>query len=123
MFTDTGIMTAAPYRTVDNNHWLFEGTGLRDGALLGERSQHERGPGGASGHETDKISSSSPVDVHLLARGTNPDDGGAEIVIFETVGGGQVFSTGSINYVLSLLVDEKVSLITRNVLERFLERS
>jgi hypothetical protein len=120
VFTDAGIMTGAPYQAIDSSHWVFEGTGLRQGNLFGEACQHERCPGGASGHETDKISPSSPENVHLLARGTNPDAGGAEMVIFETVGRGQVFSTGSINYISSLLVDEHVSLITRNVLTGFL---
>jgi N,N-dimethylformamidase len=121
VFTDAGIMTGAPYQTIDGSHCVFSGTGLREDDLFGVSSQHERCPGGASGHETDKISPSSPENVHLLARGTNPDDGGAEMVIFDTASGGQVFSTGSINYVSSLLVDENVSLITRNVLTRFLE--
>ncbi len=43
-----------------------------------------RCPGGASGHETDKRSAASPANAHLLARGLNPDDGGAEMVIFDT---------------------------------------
>jgi len=71
-------------------------------------------------HETDKRSASSPADVQLLARGLNPDDGGAEMVIFDTRSGGSVFSVGSINYVASLLVDNAVSKITENVLKRFL---
>ena len=99
---------------------MFEGTGLREGDLFGTLSQHERCPGGASGHETDKMSQSSPENVHLLARGTNPDEGGAEMVIFDTESGGRVFSTGSINYISSLLVDDHVSRITDNVLRRFL---
>jgi hypothetical protein len=56
----------------------------------------------------------------LLARGLNPNDGGAEMVIFDTPGGGAVFSVGSINYVASLPVDEAISQITDNVLQRFL---
>ena len=55
-----------------------------------------RCPGGASGHETDKISKLRPQNVHLLAKGLNPDDGGAEMVIFDTPSGGAVFSVGSI---------------------------
>ncbi|MBS10100.1 MAG: N,N-dimethylformamidase [Gemmatimonadetes bacterium] len=121
VYDDRGIMTGAPYRVVDSTHWVFANTGLREGDLFGQVSQHERCPGGASGHETDKISDSSPPNTHLLAKGTNPDDGGAEMVFFETDSGGQVFSTGSINYVSSLLDDEAISQITRNVVERFLE--
>jgi hypothetical protein len=50
----------------------------------------------------------------------NVDDGGAEMVIFDTPSGGAVFSTGSICYISSLPVDDKISKITANVLRRFL---
>jgi N,N-dimethylformamidase len=99
---------------------VFDGTGLNTGDVFGKDSLHQRCPGGASGHETDKRSASSPSNTRLLARGLNPDDGGAEMVIFETAGGGGVFSVGSINYVASLPVDAAVSRITANVLKRFL---
>ena len=121
VYDDRGIMTGAPYEVIDSRHWVFEGTGLREGQVFGEASLHERCPGGASGHETDKRSASSPQNTHLLARGMNPDEGGAEMVILETKSGGEVFSTGSINYVSSLLVDDHVSRVTKNVLTRFLE--
>jgi hypothetical protein len=120
VFTPAGIMTAAPYRVVDPAHWAFAGTGLDRGGLFGLRSLHERCPGGASGHETDKISASSPANVHLLAKGTNTDNGGAEMVYFETPSGGAVFSTGSICYISSLPVDDVISRITANTLQRFL---
>ena len=50
--TDSGIMTAAPYRVVDASHWVFAETGLQNGDLFGHVTLHERIPGGASGHET-----------------------------------------------------------------------
>ena len=71
VFDPRGIMTAAPYRVVDAGHWIFAGTGLGVGDLFGEKSLHMRVPGGASGHETDKISVNSPKNVKLLAKGTN----------------------------------------------------
>jgi hypothetical protein len=119
-FTDPGVMTAAPYRTLEPEHWAFEGTGLRQGDTFGEKSLHERVPGGASGHETDKLTASSPVDIEHLAKGTNPDNGGADMVYFKQ-GKGAVFSVGSITWVSSLFVDEHVSRITRNVIDRFLK--
>jgi N,N-dimethylformamidase len=119
--TETGIMTAAPYRAIATDHWVFEGTGLHQGDLFGRASLHERVHGGASGHETDKRSVHSPPGTTLLAKGSNRDDGGAEMVIHERPGGGSVFSVGSISYVASLLVDEPVSRITANVIRRFLE--
>jgi len=120
-FTGTGIMTSAPYRVVDEDHWVFEGTGVRNGDVFGEASLHERVPGGASGHETDKITPSSPKNVELIAKGTNIDDGGAEIVVHEPGHGGMVFSVGSITYPASILVDDVISRVTANVLTRFLK--
>ena len=120
IFDPRGIMTAAPYRVVDSKHWVFSGTGLRVGDSFGEKSLHMRVPGGASGHETDKISKSSPKNVHLLAKGMNADEGGAEMVIFDAPSGGAVFSVGSICWPSCLPVDENVSKITANVLRRFL---
>jgi hypothetical protein len=120
VFTPAGAMTGAPYRVADASHWAFDRCGLKEGDAFGERCLHQRCPGGASGHETDKRSPSSPPNAHLLARGANPDDGGAEMVVFDTPGGGAVFSVGSINYVASLPVDEFVSRVTANVLRRFL---
>ena len=120
VFTYPGIMTAAPYRVVDAEHWALAGTGLENGDEFGHECQHMRVPGGASGHETDKISPAySPRNVQLLAQGTNPEEGGAQMITHEPGGGGAVFSTGSITYVSSLLVSEPVSRITRNVLQRF----
>jgi len=118
-FTNAGVMTAAPYRVFDDSHWVFSGTGLNNGATFGDKSLHERVPGGASGHETDKVTPNSPANVRVLAKGTNPDNGGAEMVCFET-GAGAVFSAGSITWVSSLLPDANVSKITRNVVERFI---
>lgn len=120
-FSYAGIMTAAPYRVV-REHWTLAGTGLQVGDIFGQASLHERISGGASGHETDKRTANSPAGTILLAKGLNPDNGGAEMVYYETASGGAVFSVGSITYVASLLVDPAVSRITSNVLTRFLDR-
>jgi N,N-dimethylformamidase len=115
----SGAMTSAPYRVLKSDHWVFEGTQLKDGDLFGVRNQLAYMPGGASGHETDKIDSSSPATVELLAKGTNPDEGGAEITHYETPTGGAVFSVGSISWGQSILIDDQVSRITANVIHRF----
>jgi hypothetical protein len=120
VYTEAGIMTAAPYRVVKADHWVFAGAGLENGDIFGERSLHERIPGGASGHETDKISASSPANLELLAQGLNPEEGGAQMVCYTTASGGAVFSAGSITYPAALLVDDPVSRITANVIARFL---
>jgi N,N-dimethylformamidase len=125
VFTEAGVMTAAPYAVVEPDHWVFAGTGLKKGDLFGTESLHERIPGGASGHETDKMSASSPPNTRLLAKGANPprDDengGGAHMVVYDTGSGGSVFSVGSITYCACLLVDDLTSQITANVVRRFL---
>lgn len=119
VFSTPGIMTAAPYQVVDSHHWSLEGTGVSEGDLFGEKSLHMRVPGGASGHETDKRSAQSPANVELIAQGVNADGGGAEIVYFDTPSGGEVFSVGSITWPACILVDDTVSRITSNVLDRF----
>jgi hypothetical protein len=121
VFTDAGAMTVAPYEVLVPDHWVFAGTGLRRGDLFGTKILHQRYGDGASGHETDKVSPSSPKNVQVLAKGQNPDEGGAEMVFFETPRGGGVFSAGSITYPTALLCDPPTSLITANVLERFLK--
>jgi hypothetical protein len=119
VFDFKGIMTSAPYRVLDETHWALEGTGLRNGDVFGQASLHMRCPGGASGHETDKISASSPEGVRRLAKGMNVDDGGADLITYETGSGGAVFSAGSIAWPSAILVDSAVSRITANVLRRF----
>ncbi len=121
VYSDAGVMTAAPYRVLLADHWAFADTGLQSGDLFGQNSLHERIPGGASGHETDKVSPSSPPGLARLAQGRNPNDGGADMVHFETPTGGAVFSVGSITWPSSVLVDDAVSKITANVLRRFSE--
>lgn len=120
-YTHSGFQTGAPYRVLNDNHWIFADTGLNNGDLFGMRSLHERCPGGASAHELDKISADSPKNIVHLAKGTNPEDAGADMTIYDTPSGGSVFATGSLCWTLSLPVDDGTSAVTRNVLRRFLE--
>jgi hypothetical protein len=117
--TMTGMGTGAPYRVIEPDHWAFEGTGLRAGDLFGEEWLDARNPGGASGHETDKRNEHTPANAILLAKGTNPNNGGGEVVTFDTPSGGAVFSVGSISWICSLPVSDQVSRITSTVLRRF----
>ena len=118
--TMTGYETGAPYRVLAADHWAFAGTGLRDGDRFGHASLDRRAVGGASGHETDKRNASTPEAAVLLAKGTNPDDGGGEMLHIPFEGGGEVFSVGSISYTCSIAVDPVVSQVTANVLRHFL---
>ena len=120
VFSDPGAMTSAPYEVLAPDHWVFAGTGLKRGDLFGTKILHERYGDGASGHETDKTSPSSPKNALVLAKGRNPDDGGAHLTFFETGSGGAVFSAGSITFPTGLLCDPVLSTITGNVMDRFL---
>ena len=120
VYSDSGAMTVAPYEVLEPDHWAFAGTGLRRGDQFGQHTLHERYGDGASGHETDKLSPSSPPHALLLARGLNPDQGGAHMVYFTTASGGQVFSVGSITYPTALLCDPLVSQITANAVRHLL---
>ncbi len=104
----------------DGDHWAFRAAGLRTGDVFGTQTLHRRCPGGASGHETDKVSPRSPATVRRLAEGLNPDGGGAHLVTFDTPSGGAVFSAGSICYTSALPVDDGVSRLTAAVLRGFL---
>ena len=120
VYDDRGIMTAAPYHVIDaeplglRRHRPARRRSLRRGIL------HERIPGGASGHETDKISKSSPAGTRCSPKARTRTTAARRWSIVEPAGGGAVFSAGSITWVSSLLVDDAVSQITRNVLTRFL---
>ena len=130
-YTHSGYQSGAPYQVLDDSHWVFADTGLKRGDRFGHKSLHERCPGGASGHELDKIQPHSPVNLCHLAKGTNgstegaelPDGDGADLAYFETPSGGAVFAAGSLCWPLSIIVDEGVSGVTRNVLTRFLSNN
>jgi len=118
-----GLMTAAPYEVLDGSHWVFENTDLETSDTFGEESLQERCSGGASGCETDVLSPHAPEDLHHLAKGLNPEDAGADMVYYETPSDGAVFSTGSITYPASLLIDDNISQITTNILDNFVENT
>ncbi len=120
-YTHSGFQTGAPYEVLDDSHWAFAGTGLKNGDRFGFESLHERCPGGASAHELDKIGPDSPEGILHLAKGTNSGGQGADMTLFETPTGGAVFAAGSLCWTLSLPIDNGVSGVTRNVLKAFLE--
>jgi hypothetical protein len=117
-----GFTTWAPYKVVQSDHWVFDNTNLKNGDVIGKAGLNvsPKGFPGASGWETDKIYPDSRKGTVLLAKGINPGEGGANMVICEASGCGNVFAVGSITYGGSLLVDDNISQITKNVIDRFL---
>lgn len=114
-----GYMKFYPYEVRSADHWVFEGTGLRQGDLFGF-GEMEGAPIAAAGHETDKRTRHSPANTVLLARGAG--EGGAEMVAYDHPGGGFVYSVGSIAYALTLDQDPVQGRILENVMRRALAR-
>jgi hypothetical protein len=117
-----GFKTWAPYKVTQSDHWVFENTHLKNGDLIGRAGLNvsPEGVQGASGWETDKLCPDSPEKAVPLAKGVNSGEGGADMVICEEPGVGSVFAVGSISFGGSLLVDDDVSQVTKNVINRFL---
>ena len=116
-YSSAGYATFAPYEVLNPEHWIFTGTDLTRGSKFGEKGWQEFP--GASGHETDKIDLFSPANLVHLAKGTNPNGGGADMIYFDHHGGGAVFAAGSVSFGMSVENDPKVSKIVENVLMRF----
>ena len=91
-FDMSGYDTCAPYRVVDPGHWVFKGTNLKLNENFGLdclNNQMDKlhpdfmkdpasRPGmaklkgkGGSGWETDKLSSTAPPDIKIIAKGSN----------------------------------------------------
>jgi hypothetical protein len=117
-FTRAGYKSAyKPYKVISPDHWIFEGTGVTKGSLIGKSGLNM---GGASGWEIDKIDwRNKPAGLVHLAKGTNRWRCGADMTYFTHSGGGGVFSVGSITFGGSLLIDPVLSQMLRNVLARF----
>lgn len=122
-----GLMTGAPYVVLEPDHWAFAGLGFQKGDEFGHACLQERCPWGASGHEMDTIRPASPPQLQHIAKGANrktPDGPmcGGDMTYYENDAGGAVFGVGSVTYIASLLVDEPLSRITRNVVGHLLGR-
>ena len=117
-YTRSGYDTYKPYKVIDADHWTLKNTGLKKGEEFGAICSKVAG---ASGLETDKMNEFSPKNTKLIAKGTNPDNGGAEMIYYMNSSGGKVFSVGSITYNVCLLSDPHISQITKNVFDEFLK--
>ncbi len=140
--TGYGILTSngsfGSYRVVLADHWVFQGTDVWQGRLFGTRSLNGNA---ILGHEFDVVVPEwSPKNVQILARGaafngtqldiTNcnvrvvrPKSDGGDMVYFTHPSGGAVFGAPTIAFGGSLMVDNVVSKILQNVLDRFLGAS
>ena len=116
-YTDSGFRTYAGFKVVDSSHWVFSGTGIKNGEIFGKHNQNRHSDGstrGASGWETDKINQFTDG-FKTLAIGTNKV-GPAYMVIKETEQGGWVFNASSITFMGAISHDKVMSRIMLNLL-------
>jgi hypothetical protein len=115
-YVDRAAHTYAPFRVIRPDHWAFAGTGVAAGDLIGETGSF----GGASGNEQDRMNRRTPPRAVLLAEGTNPRWGGAQMLWIERADGGRVFAASSITFIGALAHDRRLARVLRNVLDRVL---
>lgn len=102
-------MNFSPYRVVAD-HPLLAGTGLKPGDTFGGYADN----GAASGWEVDALNPAMSGVQHI-ARGTNNEDHGADMVFWPKPNGGWVFSASSMSFNGALPHDAAVRQILRNV--------
>ena len=89
--TLAGIMTSAPYQVLAADHWIFANTGVKKRRCL-RRGQPARAGTRRRLRPRDRqnLALFAPG-IEIIARGLNPDQGGAEMVYYETESSGAVF--------------------------------
>ena len=113
-----GYKTYAPYKVILKNHWIFKNIEINANSLFGFNNLTKKH---ASGYETNKIDYCSPKNIELIAKGTNMNNGGADMTFYNNKLGGKVFSTGSISFCSCLQYDFTCSKILKNVFDKFLD--
>ncbi len=142
-FDMRGYGTCAPYKIINPEHWVFKGLNIHKGDIFADNSLNQptadskrkfesnpaSSPGltkltglGGSGWETDKLTSTAPKDIMLIAKGINNKRGGADMIIREkSAEHGLLFSASSITFAGTLLVDDISSKILTNVLDKIIK--
>lgn len=112
------------YTVADASHWVFQRTGAVNGMQFGHVSAGLETDGALynctmNGLEVDG-SDGTPLNFRILA--TVPAaEGHGTIGLYTTPAGGAVFNAGTQDWVLGLSRDPIVEIMTRNVLDRFLQ--
>ena len=114
-YTDAGYETYCSYKVINAQHWLYKNCTIKNGDEFGKYGIDNRG---LSGDEMDKVNDNTPKNSVLLAKGTNPDNGGGDILIIENKNNA-ILSFGSIACGIGLNKDKVFTQMTKNFLERY----
>ena len=106
-----------PYKISKPTHWIFEN--ITDSIIGTKNTNGDNINNGASGWEVDKATIS---DEYIIASGEAPSGVTHEgdMIYYENSTNGKVFSVGSLVYTGSLFVDNNISQVTKNVINKFL---
>lgn len=113
-YTDTGYETYSSYKVKNANHWLFQNCKVKNGDEFGKYGIDGRG---LSGDEMDKINDNTPKNAVLLAKGTNPNNGGGDLLIIENKNNA-ILSFGSIACGSGLYKDVVFTQIVKNFMTK-----
>lgn len=114
-FTDAGYETYCSYKVKNASHWMFKNCNVKQEDEFGKHGIDNRG---LSGDEMDKMNNNSSVNTILLAKGTNPDNGGGEIVITENKNNA-ILSFGSIACGSGIYKDKVFTQMLLNFMGRY----
>lgn len=129
VFSDEGTGTYAPYRVTDANHWLFEGSDVKNNDLFGIKGINEWG---ICGDETDKeydaICIAKGVNTGTIGEGINYPDpqhtwdskGGGALCVKEHSLSHATLATGSIQSGSGLGTDNVFTTVVKNFTERYI---
>ncbi len=129
-YSPAGLHTYAPYQVKKPGHWLFNGTGVKRGAVFGRKGINKYP---LSGYEMDKTTYQSPNDVTVVAKGLNPKEGRYKKICAnktDNKGGGTlairalsenhaILATGSIQSGSGLGVDSVFTKVIQNFVTRY----
>jgi len=114
-YTELSYGTYDSYKVLNPNHWIFEGTNVKEGDEFGKKGLDGRG---ICGDELDFINPYSPQNVVLLSKGINNNNNGGDFVIIENKQSA-ILSTGSIASGSGLGVDSVFTRMVSNFMDRY----
>lgn len=114
-YTDAGYATYNSYRVIESGHWMYKNCDIASGTEFGQKGMDRRG---TSGDEMDKVNERTPKNAVVLAKGTNPDNGGGDLLIIENPGNA-ILSFGSIAAGSGLNYDPVLTGMLRNFMKKY----
>lgn len=114
-YTNAGYATYNSYRAIESTHWMYQDCNVEPNTEFGKKGMDGRG---TSGDETDKINERSPKNTVVLAKGTNPENGGGDLLIIENPRNA-ILSFGSIAAGSGLNYDPIISQMLHNFMKKY----